>query len=370
MFDQFKDLAGDPRVLIGGAILALILLILAARGVRRLAKVRNLAEKAVAPVMFGGMIWSAEAIWLLTKDVNVGVRIATFAVLEFMLLIAMARAKESMRVNGHPGISGQSAWLFASVIALVAFVAGVFLYHSIVEAILRPAIPLLLTKLWWDGIVGEGRRKTGSFKWTPRWLLIQIGAIEEDDRDVKTVNRDRLIQRMTDMYYASLYGPEKKRDKIRSKLARKTLDADDEMIAEVMRRVRRTGWTTAEPLPYDPTQATDAADDAPMTHTLTRQMTQPDAARDADVARPPTRRVRAATSGDAADAGKAMQAALLYMTQPDMSYRKAADAVGGTSEPSVRRKVKELRDASTGAPGDADLTHPQTNGHPVLANQN
>lgn len=367
MPDQLTALvATDWKVLTTVSVLTLLALILVARSVRKLAKVKGLTEKMVAPVMLGGMIWSAEAVWALTEGVAFGLRIATFAVLEFMLLIAMSRAKECMRTDGHPGRSGQTAWIIASAIAFVAFVAGIFLYHSFVEAVLRPAIPLLLTKVWWDGILGNGPRKTGSFKWTPRNLLILMGAIEADDRDVKTVNRDRLIQRMTTLYYDSLYGPDGKREKLRSRLARLTLDADDEIIRAVQLRVRRTSWTTATPLPYDVTQTGDAPADA--------DATQPDAAddapRDAGVALPPKRRIKGmtqgATSGDAPDADPATQAASLVLTQ-GMSTREAAKKVGGVSASTVLRRIEKLRATHPDAPADAALTHPPINRRPVLA---
>jgi len=359
MLDNAIDtLVTDPKALIGGAVLALVSLIFVGRKVRN-AKAGKIADKLVGPVMFAGMIWSADAVWVLTGPDHLALptplRIAMFAVLEFALLVAMLRAKDSMDRIGHTGRYGATAWLTA--IAGFGFILG-FYEGGLVVAAFRPLIPLMLTKLWWDGVLGDSPRKTGSFKWTPRNLLIRLGAIDADDRDVKTVNRDRLIQRMTDLYYDSLYGPEGKRETRRTRLARLTLDADDKVIREVMHRVRRTQWTTAEPLPYDLTQPDDAA----VTHGATQA--------DAGVAVPPVRRVKHATqtltSGDPAGADPATQAASLVLTQ-GLSTREAARKVGGVSPSTVLRRVEKLRDAQPDAPGDAALTHNPINGHPVLA---
>ncbi|PRY24033.1 AsnC family protein [Pseudosporangium ferrugineum] len=353
--NAINAILSDWRAILGGALLALAVVIVIGRKVRN-SKAGKIADKLVGPVMFAGMIWSADAVWILTGPQFLGLpaplRIAMFAVLEFALLVAMLRAKDSMDRIGRTGAHGGSAWLIASLIALFGFVLGL-VEGGLVVAVFRPIIPLVLTKLWWDGVLGDSPRKAGSFKWTPRKLLILMGAIDADDRDVKTVNRDRLIQRMTDLYYDSLYGPEGKRQKLRTRLARLTLDADEEIIREVMRRVRRTQWTTAAPLPYDVTQHDDA--------TVTQPVTQSDAARDARVAVSPARRVKhvtqALTSGDATDADPATQAASLVLTQ-GLSTREAARKVGGVSPSTVLRRVEKLRDAT----GDAPLTQNPING--------
>jgi hypothetical protein len=361
MLDKAIDtLLTDPRALIGGAILALVVLIVVGRKVRS-AKAGRIADKLVGPVMFAGMIWSADAVWVLTGpeflNLPTPLRIAMFAVLEFALMVAMLRAKDSMDRIGHTGAHGASAWLIASLIAFFGFILGLY-EGGLVVAAFRPIIPLVLTKLWWDGVLGDSERKAGSFKWTPRNLLIHLGAIDADDRDVKTVNRDRLIQRMTTLYYKRVNAPEDKRAALDTRLARLTLDADDEIIREVMRRVRRTSWTKAEPLPYDVTRPDDAG------------VTQADASRDAGVAVPPVRRVKhvkqPVTRYDAPEADAAVRAANLVLTQ-GLSTRKAAEKVGGVSPSTVQRRVEKLRDARADAPGDAPLTQDLINGHDVLA---
>jgi hypothetical protein len=321
--------------------------------------------------MLGGLGWSSEAVWTLTgpggAHLPIPLRIALFAILEMILSVFMIRAKRNMKDLKRPGRSGLYAWCVAGGMSSVA----VWTAHNTGEAFLRLLVPILLTTMWWDGLVGETKRnrdtdEDGRFNWTPRNLLIRLGAITPGKKDVKTVHRERLTRKMTDLYYDSLYGPDDKRKTLRSKLARLTLDADDKIVADVMRRVRRTSWTTAKPLPYDPAQPSDAPDDAAVTHGLT----QSDASRDANLAVAPKRRAkevtRSATSGDAPDVDPATRAAHLVMTQGISTY-EAADRVGGTSEATVRRRVTKLRAEKADAPGDAPLTHPKINGHPVLA---
>ena len=186
MLDKTIDtLLTDPKALIGGAVLALVVLIVIGRRARN-AKAGKIADKLVGPVMFAGMIWSADAVWVLTGpeylDLPTPLRIGMFSVLEFALLVAMLRAKDSMDRIGRTGAHGASAWLIASAIALFGFILGLY-EGGLVVAAFRPLVPLMLTKLWWDGILGDSERKAGSFKWTPRNLLILLGAIDADDRD-------------------------------------------------------------------------------------------------------------------------------------------------------------------------------------------
>lgn len=348
-------------VLTTAAVAALTGALFLTRAIRKFAHSPSRAEKLTGPVMFGGMVWSAEAVWEITgpkgAGLPTGLRIAIFSVLEFMLFVAMLRTGDSMRENGHPGRSGKFAWGIAGLMAVVGFVVGAFLDKNIGVAVFRPVVPLVLTTLWWIGVIGEGDPgQASSWNWTPRNLLIKVGALKPGKQDVKEVQRDHLVQKMTDLYYKVAFVKESdqtsKVKKARARLARLTLDADDEIIREVQRRVARTSWTTAQLLPYkltDPSTVAgddldDAADEAMTTVPVDAVTTR----RPSNVQVPPTRRVKAAsrtsTSSDARRDDPATQAAWLVVTQ-GISNQRAADAVGGTSEPSVRRRVNKLRDA-------------------------
>lgn len=236
-------------------VLALLVLAYLARKARKAIKSPERTEKFVSLVMFLGMVWSADVVWEITGYVGfpLGLRIAVCAVLEFMLLVAMLRTKDSMDRTGDPGRHGDTAWTIAWLMALVAFIVGLFLNHSFAVAVFRPIIPIVLTKLWWDGILGDAKRqkKSGSFRWTPRRLLIAMGAIEASDRDVETVNRDRLVTQMVSVHrrWEAAKADSDRKARLEGKLVRLSEKADDSVIAEVRERRARSNWFTVRSLP-------------------------------------------------------------------------------------------------------------------------
>lgn len=373
MNDTLDSLLGNDALLLtaaGGVVLVLAILIIVLRKVRK-TNAGKIADKLTGPVMFGGMLWSADAVWIITGsdylDLPTPLRVAMFAVLEFMLLVAMLRAKDSMDRVKHTGRHGQTVWLIASLIALFGFVLGMY-EGGIVVAAFRPIVPLMLTKLWSDGVLGDGSRKAGAFKWTPRNLLIAMGAIEADDRDVRDVNRARLVQRMVecDRKRASATDGSTRKTRLEGKLIRLSEKADPEIIAEVRRKRALSNWWSVTQLKMRPLTQDDALADAGRDALADAAVTQHGDARMTQVAIAPNRRAKSmtqvVTSDDARDADPATRAAQLVMTQ-GLSNREAARRVPGATDPTVRRRVKELRGAASDAPDDAPE---QVNGHPVL----
>lgn len=101
--------------------------------------------------------------------------------------------------------------------------------------------------------------------------------------------------------------------------------------------------------PAAPTDApSQTAGDAPDAPVRPRR----DARRAGPVARRAPAASPASTSGDAPDADPATRAAHLVLTRK-LSNRQAASEVGGTSEATVRRRVKEIRKAQSQAGPDA-----------------
>jgi hypothetical protein len=201
-----------------------------------------------------GFGWSSEAVWLLTgpggADLLTPIRWALFCVFEVILIVFMIRAKRNVRLLGHPGRAGRATWVVATGMSLVA----VWTAHNAGEAFLRVLVPLLLTAMWWDGLVGEGsarREDATSWRWTPRRLLLWLGAIEPGERDVESVHRERLTQQMTQLEFRRRHGDEKQQKRAARRLARLSLTADDEVVAAVRRRVDRAAW-------FEPTQLTPA----------------------------------------------------------------------------------------------------------------
>jgi hypothetical protein len=236
---------------VGAAVAALLVVTVAWRKLRR----HQRPDKPLSRVaMLIGLGWSSEAVWELTGRIDgmpTGVRVLVFCALEVMLVISMMRAERHVREHGWPGRSGKTAWIIASVMAAVA--AGIS--SSLAEACIRAAIPLLLTLQWWDGVVKEGAQKpewVTSWRWTPRRLLLRLGAIEPGDRDVDTIHRERLTQQMVRLEFARRHGSERSQDRAARKLARLSLSADDEMIAEVRARVDRADWFDRAPVEPEP----------------------------------------------------------------------------------------------------------------------
>jgi hypothetical protein len=229
-----------------------------------------------------------------------------------------------MNERGHPGRSGRTAWIVAVVMSVVAAAVS----ESLAEAALRAAIPLLVVNQWWDGLIGEERRKPAdatSWRWTPRRLLLRLGAIEPGERDVETVHRERLTQQMTRLEFRRRYGSQRRRGRGMAKLSRLSLVADEAIIDEVRQRVARANWFTVTPL------------------------TQP---ADASVARHSDASDGDASKGDAdvltsSGADPSTRAALLYRLGKYDSIRGAAGAVPGANEATVRRRLAALNGAAT-----------------------
>jgi hypothetical protein len=339
---------------------------------RRIAK-SDKPDDAMSTIgMLIGLGWSGEAMWIIGTellDIPIPLLALLLFVLEINLATAMIRAKRHHRLHGHPGSYGTTAWTIAAAMAVIAAAAS----QSLAEAALRIAIPLLVTKTWWDGMVGSGAKKlTGAitWRWTPRRLLLWLGAIEPGEKDVETVNRERLTQQMTRLEFRRQYGRDSTRKRVTARLARLSLSADDAVIEEVRQRVARASWFTAMPLATRPVAHGDAAGGAPLNPPVARPATQ--AAKRVEMA--PTRRGKVVTqplaSGDAAGADPATQAAQLYLTGAADSIREAARKVPGASEATVRRRINEARDAVSDASPDApDLPIPDPR-EPVLAGVN
>lgn len=246
--DTVLNLLDRPSVLIPGLVLSVLMLIWVARRVRKVVKSERPDEPLSNLAMLIGLGWSSEAVWELTgriPDFPMQLRLLVFFVFEVLLVLAMIRARRNMREHHHPGRSGRTAWIVACVMAAVAGAAS----HSVPEALLRIAIPLLVTNQWWDGLIGEGakrREDATSWRWTPRRLLLWLGAIEPGERDVESVNRERLIQQMTRLEFARRHGSPGRGERRAARLARMSLSADDDMIAQVRARVERATWFEAK----------------------------------------------------------------------------------------------------------------------------
>lgn len=275
-------------LLIGLLLTAALVLLWVARKVRKIAASDRPDDALSNLVMLIGLGWSSEAVWEITRNrlhFPLGLTLLLFFVFEMLLTLAMIRAKRHVREFGWPGRFGTTAWTVAACMSGVAAVAS----HSFAEAALRMVIPLLVTKQWWDGLVGGSAKRpadASTWRWTPRRLLLALGAIEPGDRDVQTVHRERLTQQMTTLYHQIEHGSDRLKTRRAARLARMSLTADDTIIAEVQRRGNRALWfqhnhrtaTTSATTPAPVPAATDTTvrpAPTPPTNTTTPRITTP-----------------------------------------------------------------------------------------------
>lgn len=239
----------DSRALVLGALaLSCLALVWVVRRVRKIAKSDRPDDALSNLAMLTGFGWSSEAVWVLAgpegADLPTPIRISLFCIFEVILVVFMIRAKRNMRTINRPGRAGRNAWFVAAGMSLVAVTTA----HNLGEAFLRLLVPILLTSMWWDGLVGDGARKSAgatSWRWTPRRLLLALGAIEPGERDIETVHRERLTQQMTRLEFRRRHGSARQQKASARKLARLSLTADDEVITDVQQRVDRAVWFEA-----------------------------------------------------------------------------------------------------------------------------
>lgn len=298
----------------------------------RLARIANVLS---AVMTLAGLGWSAEAMWVIAHEkigLNVAYTIFVFGVFEMALLVSMIRANTHMKDNKWPGRPGRTVWGMALFMGIVACTIAT---HGLPEYLVRFSVPLVVAKLWWDGVVGgETKPETEESEWTitPAKLLVWVGLKR---RKATASDRDRVITRATDLAFLREHGSKRLRSRREWRLRELSLRLDDAGLAQVREALTRATWfEVAQPV------------DAPVTHPAHRG--------DARNGAPLTRAKGLLTSGDARDADPATQAAHLIMLGEYDSIRGAAAAVGA-SPSTVGRRLEKLG----GAPGDA------RNGAPV-----
>jgi hypothetical protein len=247
MTDELMSLLERPEALIGALAVSVLLLIWVARRVRKIVHSERPDEPLSNLAMLIGLGWSSEVIWEITRTrlhFPLALTLLVFFVFEVALLLSMMRAKRHVKDFGWTGRFGTTAWTIAVLMSTVAAAAS----HSLAEAVLRAAIPLVVTRLWWDGVIGGAAKRpesVSSWRWTPRRLLLAIGAIEPGERDVETVHRERLTQQMTKLEFRRRHGSKRFTERRAARLARLSLTADDAVINDVRSRVDRALWFEA-----------------------------------------------------------------------------------------------------------------------------
>lgn len=102
-------------------------------------------------------------------------------------------ARTVMKVPGHPGKHGRTVWLIAVGAGFTVSLNA----ENPVEWFVRVLLPILAAKLWWDDLTADGTsRPAGEWLWTPRRLLVWVGAIGAQDDDLAAVRRERQVRAM------------------------------------------------------------------------------------------------------------------------------------------------------------------------------
>jgi hypothetical protein len=226
---------GYQAVLAALAVVALALAVALWRSWRRGRVDRWVASLAGFAVL--GL--SAEGMWVVARErlhLPVVLAAAVFFVAEAAMVSSAMQANRHYAQHHHPGKHGRAVW----VIATVAGVIVAFNSKSWVEAPLRLALPLAAAYLWWNALTADGieASERSSWRWTPRRLLLWLGAIEPGERDAVTIDRDRRIAAMTVVAHRVHRGG-RLASWHEARLRRLALAADDGMVAEVRARVDR-----------------------------------------------------------------------------------------------------------------------------------
>jgi hypothetical protein len=226
----------------------IVVLVLAGLVVMRSRRATGTFDKRFASlVMLAGLAWSAEAMYEIatgTFGLPQEAALVICGVFEAALWIVMRRAERTMDQFGWPGKAGRTVWFMAAGMGLVAAVNA----HTVDKpdqwsagpAVFRLAIPVVVTVLWWGGLVGEGAKPEGqesSWLWTPSKVLVRLGLKAPGKNDVAMVQRDWLADRMTKLEFNRRFGPEDKQGAAKLKLAKLALGADPEIISVVLARV-------------------------------------------------------------------------------------------------------------------------------------
>lgn len=251
---------GYPVLLATLVLVALVLVVLLVRAVRRGRADRWVSNVAGVAVL----ALSAEGMWAVAREkLHLPALLAAcvFFVAEAAMLSSAMQANrhqarhiglrmqaeaatgpERDRLLGearrwNPAKHARAVWIIAAGAGVIVSLNS----HSLVEVPLRLALPLLAAYLWWNSLTDGGVTRDAdpsSWRWTPRRLLLWIGAIEAGERDAVEINRERRIGAMTTVARRLHRGGPLHRVH-ESRLERLALAADAGMVREVRERVDR-----------------------------------------------------------------------------------------------------------------------------------
>jgi hypothetical protein len=205
-----------------------------------------------------GLTWMAQGMWQAATTVyHVPALFAgvLFLLFETFMLSAMLRANRFRTDHERRARPVHFVWSLAVIGGtVVALAEG---WH---QAPLRFVVPLLVAWNWHLDLTGDDdpeSQQPTSWRWTPRRLLLAIGALEPGARDAVTIDRERLTARMTMLSFRRARGDSRVSDLLRRdvRLAKLALSADDAIVADMHTRLARADGVLKPPPPPKPKPA-------------------------------------------------------------------------------------------------------------------
>jgi hypothetical protein len=205
-----------------------------------------------------GLAWTAQGMWQAATTVyHVPAQLAgvLFLLFETYMLSAMLRANRFRADHKRRDRAVRFVWTLAVIGgSVVALADG---WHQVP---LRFAVPLLVAGNWYLDLTADDdpdKREPSSWRWTPRRLLLAIGAMEPGKRDAVTIDRERLTARMTMLKFRLARGDSTLSDLLRRdvRLAKLALSADDAIVVEMRSRVARAEGVLKPQTPAKPKSA-------------------------------------------------------------------------------------------------------------------
>lgn len=244
----FRD-SGLVLPLIGAGIVAALILL--ALLLRRLGQ-RGLSTAVTGVATILGLGWSAQGMWdtaVHEYQQDVVVASVLFVVFEAMQVARMLKAAQYRADPARRTKHVRAVWVIAVIMAAV-----VALGEGWTQAPARLAIPLLVAYGWWTDLTADddpAQKMATSLRWTPRRIGLAIGMLEPEQRDARTIDTDRLRDRMTTLAFRLHHGTTLLNDVFRRdiRLSRlKTLAAPADL-DEVRRRLAQMSVDLMKPLP-------------------------------------------------------------------------------------------------------------------------
>lgn len=197
-----------------------------------------------------GLAWMAQGMWqsaTTTYHVPQVLAGVLFLLFETFMLSAMLRANRFRTDLARRARPVRFVWSLAIIGGTVVALA-----EGWRQAPLRFAVPLLVAWNWYLDLTADddpAKAAPTSWRWTPRRLLLAVGALEPGERDAQTIDRDRLTARMTMLGFRLKRGNNVLSDLLRRdvRLAKLALSADDVMVADMHARLARAAGVLDPP---------------------------------------------------------------------------------------------------------------------------